>query len=108
MAIMQEPLSGRPVVHGRDTTLDELGRGYAPLAPVSAAPAPAASGARVDASLIQRRILILDHTATMGGGEIALLNLVTHLDPLRFDPMVVLCSDGPLTAALRERGIETR
>jgi glycosyltransferase involved in cell wall biosynthesis len=47
------------------------------------------------------RILFLDHTAMLGGGEIALLNLVRHLDHERVTPIVVLCSDGPLAERLR-------
>jgi glycosyltransferase involved in cell wall biosynthesis len=53
-----------------------------------------------------RRILFLDHTAMMGGGEIALLNLLTHLDRKRFEPVALLFSDGPLVGRLREAGIE--
>jgi glycosyltransferase involved in cell wall biosynthesis len=53
------------------------------------------------------RILFVDHCALMSGGEIALLNLVRTLDRLRFEPIVVLCSDGPLVAALRQAQVET-
>ena len=52
-------------------------------------------------------ILFLDHTARMGGGEIALLRLVTALDRSRFTPVVALGAEGPLSAALAEAGIET-
>jgi glycosyltransferase involved in cell wall biosynthesis len=52
-------------------------------------------------------ILFFDHTAKMGGGEIALLHLVTHLDRKRFEPVVVLADDGPLCAKLSEAGVET-
>ena len=54
-----------------------------------------------------KTILYLDHTAKMGGGEIALLNLVTALDPARYRPLVVLAEDGPLAIKLRAAGIET-
>jgi glycosyltransferase involved in cell wall biosynthesis len=54
-----------------------------------------------------RRVLFMDHTAEMGGGEIALLNLATHLDPSRYVPVVVMFSDGPLLRQLRDAGIET-
>jgi glycosyltransferase involved in cell wall biosynthesis len=54
-----------------------------------------------------KRVLFLDHTATLGGGEIALLNLVTHLDSNRYTPVVVLFSDGPLVDRLIYHGIET-
>ena len=43
----------------------------------------------------------------MGGGEIALLNLITALDPARYRPLVVLAEDGPLATKLRAAGIET-
>lgn len=55
----------------------------------------------------RRTILFLDHTAAMGGGEIALLNLVTHLDTQRYLPLVVLFSHGPLEDKLREAGVKT-
>jgi glycosyltransferase involved in cell wall biosynthesis len=47
------------------------------------------------------RVLFFDHTAALGGGEIALLNLVRHLDPAKFKPVVVLGADGPLAERLR-------
>ncbi|HEY1579029.1 MAG TPA: glycosyltransferase [Terracidiphilus sp.] len=42
------------------------------------------------------RVLFFDHTAELGGGEIALADLVRHLDHARIDPVVVLGSQGPL------------
>lgn len=54
-----------------------------------------------------KTILYLDHTAKMGGGEIALLNLVCALDPMRYRPIVVLAAEGPLVGRLRACGIET-
>ena len=53
------------------------------------------------------RILFIDHTARMGGGEVALLNLVTALDRSRYEPVVLLFSDGPLRAKLEAAGVET-
>src|SRR5258706_3100530 len=47
------------------------------------------------------RILYFDHTATLGGGEIALLNLVRYIDRRHITPIVVLCSEGPLADRLR-------
>jgi len=41
------------------------------------------------------RVLFFDHTAALGGGEIALLNLVRHLDPAKMKPIVLLATDGP-------------
>ncbi len=54
------------------------------------------------------RILFMDHTATLGGGEIALLNLATAIDKSRFELIVILFADGPLAARLREDGIDVR
>lgn len=51
--------------------------------------------------------MYVDHTAKLGGGEIALLHLVQHLDRARFVPVVVLGEDGPLRAKLEEAGVET-
>jgi glycosyltransferase involved in cell wall biosynthesis len=53
------------------------------------------------------RILFVDHTAALGGGEIALSNLVQNLDRSRYEPVVLLFGDGPLRARLVERSIET-
>jgi glycosyltransferase involved in cell wall biosynthesis len=47
------------------------------------------------------RVLFFDHTAALGGGEIALANLVSHLDPKRVKPIVVLAAEGPLADRLR-------
>jgi glycosyltransferase involved in cell wall biosynthesis len=51
------------------------------------------------------RIAFLDQTAKLGGGEMALLNLVTRLDSARFEPVVVLFSDGPLRDKLEKAGV---
>jgi len=50
-------------------------------------------------------VLFIDHTAALGGGEIAMLNLVQHLDRSRYEPEVLLFSDGPLCSRLRNAGI---
>ncbi len=55
----------------------------------------------------RKRILYVDHTAKMSGGEIALLNLLAHLDTVRFEPIVVLSSDGPIRGKMEAIGIET-
>lgn len=52
-------------------------------------------------AIARRRILYLDHTAVLGGGELALLALVKELDRTRFDPVVLLFSEGPLVAEMR-------
>ena len=54
-----------------------------------------------------KTILFVDHTAKLGGGEIALLNLVTALDETRYRPIVALAADGPLVGRLRAAGVET-
>jgi len=51
-------------------------------------------------------VLFFDHTARMGGGEVSLFNLVTHLDRARIEPVVVLASDGELRHKLRAAGVE--
>ena len=51
-----------------------------------------------------RTILYFDHTAALGGGEIALLHLVEALDRTRFTPVVVLAAEGPLRAKLESAG----
>jgi len=58
-------------------------------------------------SFAPKTILYLDHTAKMGGGEIALLNLVMALNPALYRPLVVLAEDGPLAAKLQAAGIDT-
>lgn len=52
-------------------------------------------------------VLYLDHTAKLGGGEIALLDLVSALDKKRYEPIVILASDGPLVERLQRAGVET-
>jgi len=56
---------------------------------------------------LRRKILYLDHTSALGGGEIALLRLVEALDKSRFMPVVLLALEGPLVEKLRSAGIET-
>lgn len=46
------------------------------------------------------RVLYLDHTAELGGGEIALGNLIRCLDRDFVEPVVLLFSDGPLVQRL--------
>ncbi len=56
----------------------------------------------------RRTILFFDHTAQWSGGEISLFNLVTHLDQIKYRPIVVLFAAGPLRDKLDEANIETR
>ena len=51
----------------------------------------------------KRRVVYLDHTARMSGGEIALLRLLPHLSNV--EPHVILAEDGPLADALVAQGI---
>ena len=46
------------------------------------------------------RVLFFDHTAALGGGEIALLHLVRHLHSEKVKSIVVLGSEGPLVERL--------
>lgn len=62
---------------------------------------------RMSPIVTRPRILFIDHTANMGGGEIALLNLVDTINKTTFEPVVALFSAGPLTQRLCDRGIET-
>ncbi len=52
-------------------------------------------------------VLYLNLYAELGGAENALLHLLAGLDTSRFRPLVVLASDGPLVASLREAGVES-
>jgi glycosyltransferase involved in cell wall biosynthesis len=49
-----------------------------------------------------RRILFLDHTAALGGAELCLLDVAEHF---RATSRVALMEDGPLRAALEQRGV---
>ena len=49
------------------------------------------------------RVVYLDHTARLSGGEIALLNLLPALHDI--DAHVILAEEGPLVRRLEERGI---
>lgn len=48
-----------------------------------------------------KRVMLFDHTAQLGGGEIALLDMVRFLDRSKVTPIVVLGSNGPLADRLR-------
>ncbi len=51
-------------------------------------------------------LLYVDHTAELGGAEVALLRLLGALDRTRFTPTVLLFSEGPLAVRLRELTVE--
>jgi len=52
-------------------------------------------------------VLFFDHTAKLGGAEIALFHVLQHLDKQKFEPVAVLGETGALAEKLRESGIET-
>lgn len=53
-----------------------------------------------------RRILFVDHHAELGGGEIALFEIIKNLDKQKFSPLVLLGNDGPFLEILKKEGIE--
>ena len=57
-------------------------------------------------SLAMPTVLMVNHTAVLGGAETSLLELAGALDRVAFCPVVVLPEPGPLAAALGELGIE--
>jgi glycosyltransferase involved in cell wall biosynthesis len=54
------------------------------------------------------RVVVLDHTAQLGGAELALLRTCAALDPARVEVTVVLFADGPLPGRLRDAGVAVR
>lgn len=50
------------------------------------------------------RVAVLDHTAALGGAELALVRLLDALDPAEAQVTTVLFADGPLRALLEDRG----
>lgn len=54
------------------------------------------------------RVLILDHTARLGGAELALERLCRSLDRDVVDPRVLLFEDGPLRERLVRAGVPVR
>ncbi len=57
---------------------------------------------------LSNRVLYIDHTSMLGGGEIALFNLVTGLNRDEFEPVVVLFETGKLWDKLASAGIDVR
>ncbi|GMA24867.1 hypothetical protein GCM10025864_26260 [Luteimicrobium album] len=60
-------------------------------------------GARSDERL---RVVVLDHTADLGGGELALARLCAALDPAEVQVKVIVFADGPLVGRLRDQGTD--
>ncbi len=46
------------------------------------------------------RIVYFDHTALLGGGELAMIEMVRKLDVARFEPVILLGAHGPLETEL--------
>ena len=55
---------------------------------------------------IPKNILFLSVTSRLGGGEMMLLNILDNLNREKFNPIVVLPSDGPLRQELIKRNIK--
>lgn len=55
----------------------------------------------------ERRVLHLVVSTALGGGPKHVLDVVTHLDPRRFIPLVAAPADGPFFARFEKAGIET-
>ena len=55
----------------------------------------------------QKTVVLLNHTAALGGGEYALLRLIRSLDRRFWCPVAVFGEEGPAVQALRSRSIET-
>lgn len=51
------------------------------------------------------KILFVDHLADLGGAEINLLNIVSHLDPQRIRPVITCPGEGPFPDKIRELDI---
>lgn len=51
------------------------------------------------------RVLVLDHTAQLGGAELATVRLCAALDPRRATVRALLFADGPLVGRLRAAGV---
>lgn len=80
-------------------------RGWPRLANHYPEPVPKPVEDRSDRAL---RVVVLDHTAALGGAELALLRLLEAIDPGQAVVTVLLFSDGPLAERLRraEVGVE--
>lgn len=54
------------------------------------------------------RVLVVDHTAVLGGAELALVRLCSALDPSRARASILLFDDGPLRQRLESDGHDVR
>lgn len=55
----------------------------------------------------RRTVVYVQATSEVGGSEVALYNLVRHLNPAAYRPVVVLPHAGPLQPMLRAAGVRT-
>lgn len=62
----------------------------------------------VSKSITKSKILYLTYHPQIGGGEIALLSLITNLDKKNFTPIVIIPSHGQLYEKLKKEGVKTR
>jgi glycosyltransferase involved in cell wall biosynthesis len=53
------------------------------------------------------RVLAIDHTAGLAGGEVALARLLEGIDRERYEPYALLLEDGPLASRLRAASVIT-
>ena len=54
----------------------------------------------------QTNILYIFHVSTIGGGSFCLLNIIKKLDRDKFNPIVMLRTDGPLSTELKRLKVE--
>ncbi|MEM1108217.1 MAG: glycosyltransferase [Planctomycetota bacterium] len=52
-----------------------------------------------------KKILILSHTAKLGGGEVAILNLLHHFDHERYEITLICGEEGPFLDQVRQLGL---
>lgn len=55
-----------------------------------------------------KRVMLLDHSAVWGGGEVAIYNICKHLDGKKVRPLVVTATDGPFVERLRKEGLAVK
>lgn len=80
-----------------------LARGRVLLAKEMKLPGNGDAGAGTVARTRPAQVLLFDHTAELGDGEIARTELVRQFDRSRVDPVLLLGSHGPLEELLEGR-----
>ena len=56
----------------------------------------------------QIKVALVDHSPEIGGAESSLLTLLRHIDKTRFNPTVILTSEGIFSKRLREENIQVK